>query len=97
MMPQISEITDAMNAPMDESATSTSLMISSSTPEQEPPVSRALRVRKSNTKSSCSNSRSSSSSSSRPPVPDAGGYHTGVRDLWFCQGLNMPRQRVPNP
>ena len=72
-MPQISGITDAMNAPMDESATSTSLMISSSTPALEPPASRALRVRKSNTKSSCSNSRSSSSSSSRPPIPNAGG------------------------
>ena len=33
-MPQISEITDAMNAPMDESNTSNSYQISASTPEQ---------------------------------------------------------------
>ena len=69
-MPQISEIAEAMEVQLDESATSTSLMVSSSTPEQVPTASRALRVRKSNTKSTPS--RSSSSSSGRPPLPDSG-------------------------
>ena len=66
-MPQISEITDVMTAPMDESNTSKSYQISSSTSEQVQTHSRAMHVRKSNSKSS--HSRSSSSSSSRPPVP----------------------------
>ena len=66
-MPLISEVTDVMTAPMDESNTSNSYQISSSTPEQVQTHSRAMHVRKSNSKSS--HSRSSSSSSSRPPVP----------------------------
>ena len=39
-MPQINEIAEAMEVQLDESATSTSLMVSSSTPEQVPTASR---------------------------------------------------------
>ena len=97
-MPQMSEITDAMNAPMDESATSTSLslMVSSSTPEQVQPASRALRVRKSNNKSSGSHSRSSSSSSSHPPLPITGGSsHRGPGSL-SVGGQSMVHRLVHN-
>ena len=95
MMPQISEITDAMNAPMDESATSTSLMISSSTPDHlylehcgfvNPTLKARVRTQEVVALVQADHR-----------FQMQGGYHTEVRDLWFCQGLNMPRQRVPNP
>ena len=98
-MPQISEITDAMT-PMDESNTSNSYQISSSTPEQIQTHSRDMHVRKSNSKSS--HSRSSSSSSSRPPMPKgASSSHRGPGTLATpTSGAITPvgsRQGTPEP
>ena len=87
-------------APMDESNTSNSYQISSSTPEQVQTHSRAMHVRKSNSKSS--HSRSSSSSSSRPPMPKgASSSHRGPGTLATpTSGAITPvgsRQGTPEP
>ena len=98
-MPQISEITDSMNVPVDESNMSNSYQISSSTPEQVRTQSRAMHVRKSNSKSS--HSRSSSSSSRRPPVPKGALSHRGPGSLVSSQsGAITPagsRHGTPEP
>ena len=97
-MPQISEITDAMTT-MDESNTSNSYQISSSTPEQVQTHGRALHVRTSNSKSS--QSRRSSSSSSRPPMPKGASSHRGPGTLATpTSGAITPvgsRQGTPEP
>ena len=70
-MPQISEITDAMTPMQLDVSEESSLQVSTTSPEVVAAShSRALQVRKSNTKSSGSGSRTSSNSSSsgRPPI-----------------------------
>ena len=99
-MPQISEIKDMMEVPTDESNTSNSYQISSTTPEQIQTHSRAMHVRKSNSKSSRS-SRSSSSSSRPPTNKGAPSSHRGPGTLATSEsGAIFPagaRSLTPEP
>ena len=99
-MPQVSEIKDMMEVPMDESNTSNSYQISSTTPEPVQTHSRAMHVRKSNSKSSQS-SRSSSSSSRPPTHKSAPSSHRGPGTLATSKsGAIIPagsRSSTPEP
>ena len=85
-MPQINEITDVMNVPMDESNTSNSYQISSSTSEQVQTQSRAVHVRKTNSKT---------------PIPKGASSHRGPGSVVSNQsGAITPvgsREGAPEP
>ena len=94
-MPQISEITDAMNPMQLDASEESSLQVSTTSPEVVAiPHSRALQVRKSNTKGSGSGSRTSSNSSSsgRPPIARSHrgqGSEMPIRPVQLNQQLNQ--------
>ena len=94
-MPQISEITDAMTPMQLEASEESSLQVSTTSPEVVAAShSRALQVRKSNTKGSGSGSRTSSNSSSsgRPPIARSHrgqGSEMPIRPVQLNQQLNQ--------